>query len=532
VNNDPARSVTRSARTVSLAVLGSRVLGLIREQVMAALFGASREFDAFVTAFRIPNLLRDLFAEGALSAAFVTTFTHKLTKEGDRAAWRLANLVLNALLIVLALLTLLGVLAAPWLVNIIAPGFRAIEGKTELTILLTRIMFPFILLIALASLAMGILNAKKRFGIPASASMLFNLGSIIGGVTFAFLLAPGFLHDRSVAGRAMVGIAIGTLIGGAAQWLIQVPSLRRVGYRYEPILNWRDEGLRRVMNLLGPSVIGVAAVQINVFVNNWFASYFENGAVSWLNCAFRLMQFPIGVFGVAIATAALPTVSAHVARGDIDQFRTTLSRAIRLAIFLCVPAACGLAVLARPIIAVIYQHGRFTPSATAQTALCLQAYAIGLAGYAAIKVLAPAFYVFGDSRTPMYVALFSVVVNAMLNFIFAWKLNWGAPGLALATSAVALTNFVLLLIFMRRKIQRLELAALLRSLVKIVGASAAMSVAAWYTHVQLVGHRYLDLAISISVAVVVFGVVCRLLRVEEFYELRAALRLRTKQTNP
>ena len=180
---------------------------------------------------------------------------------------------------------------------------------------------------------MGILNAKKRFGIPASASMLFNLGSIIGGVAFAFLLAPGFLHDRSQAGRAMVGMAIGTLIGGAAQWLIQVPSLRRVGYRYEPILDWHDPGLRHVMNLLGPSVIGVAAVQINVFVNNWFASYFENGAVSWLNCAFRLMQFPIGLFGVAIATAALPTVSAHVARGDIAQFRTTLSRAIRLAMF-------------------------------------------------------------------------------------------------------------------------------------------------------------------------------------------------------
>ncbi|MGD0016352.1 MAG: murein biosynthesis integral membrane protein MurJ [Verrucomicrobiia bacterium] len=532
MTDNSSTSVARSARTVSLAVLGSRVLGLIREQVMAALFGASREFDAFVTAFRIPNLLRDLFAEGALSAAFVTTFTHKLTKEGDRSAWRLANLVLNALLVVLSAFTLLGIFAAPWLVNVIAPGFRSIEGKTELTVMLTRIMFPFVLMIALASLAMGILNAKKRFGIPASASMLFNLGSIIGGVAFAFLLAPGFLHDHSQAGRAMIGMAIGTLIGGAAQWLIQLPSLRRVGYRYEPILDWHDPGLRHVMNLLGPSVIGAAAVQINVFVNNWFASYFENGAVTWLNCAFRLMQFPIGLFGVAIATATLPTVSAHVARGDIAQFRTTLSRAMRLAIFLCVPAACGLTVLAHPIIAVIYQHGRFTPGATEQTALCLQAYAIGLAGYAAVKVLAPAFYAFGDSRTPMYVALFSVVVNATLNPIFAWKLNWGAPGLAFATSTVALTNFVLLLFFMRRKIQRLELAVLLRSLVKIVAASATMSVAALLTHHALATHRYLDLAISIGVAVVVFGVTCRLLKVEELDELLAALQLGTKQIEP
>jgi putative peptidoglycan lipid II flippase len=191
-----------------------------------------------------------------------------------------------------------------------------------------------------------------------------------------------------------------------------------------------------------------------------------------------------------------------------------------------------LAVLARPIIAVIYQHGRFTPGATAQTALCLQAYAIGLAGYAAVKVLAPAFYAFGDSRTPMYVALFSVVVNATLNSFFTWKLHWGPAGLALSTSVIALTNLALLLIFMRRKIQRLGLAALLRSVVKVVAASAVMSVAAWYTHVQLVGHRYLDLAGSIAVAVVVFGAACRLLRVEEFDELRAALRLGTKQTKP
>ena len=524
------QNVTRSARTVSLAILGSRVLGLVREQVLAALFGASREFDAFVTAFRIPNLLRDLFAEGALSAAFVTTFSQKLSTEGDKSAWRLANIVLNALIIILGLITVVGIILAPWLVRLIAPGFSEIPGKTELTIRLTRIMFPFLLMIAIAALAMGILNAKHRFGVPASASMMFNVGSILGGLAFAFLLAPNFLHDPAMAGRAMMGMAIGTLIGGAAQWLIQVPSLRRVGYRYEATLNWRDPGFRHVMNLLGPSVIGTAAVQINIFVNNWFASYFENGAVSLLNCAFRLVQFPIGVFGVAIATAALPTISAQVARGDIAQFRATLSRAIRLAMFLCLPAACGLVVLAHPIIAVIYQHGRFTPEAAARTALCLQAYAIGLTGYAAIKVLAPAFYAFGDSRTPMYVAFFSVVVNVALNSFFTLKLHWGAPGLAFATSIVALTNIVLLLFFMRRKIQRFELATLLRSLVKIAAASAVMSAAALLTHQALAAHRYVDLAVSIGAAVLVFSGCCKLLRVEEFSELLGALKLSRRQT--
>jgi len=295
----PADTIGRSARTVSLAVLGSRVLGLVREQVLAALFGAGREFDAFVTAFRIPNLLRDLFAEGALSAAFVTTFTKKLTTDGDTGAWRIANLVLNALLVILSGITIIGILAAPVIVKLIAPGFADVPGKLELTVMLTRIMFPFLLLIALAALAMGMLNAKQRFGIPASASMMFNIGSILGGVGLAFWLDP------HLGPRAMIGMSIGTLIGGAAQLLIQIPSLFAVGYRYQPILDWRDPDFRRVLTLLGPAVLGVAAVQINVFVDNWFASFFGNGAVAWLNCAFRLMQFPIGLFGVAIAVVTV-----------------------------------------------------------------------------------------------------------------------------------------------------------------------------------------------------------------------------------
>ncbi|MCX7915917.1 MAG: murein biosynthesis integral membrane protein MurJ, partial [Verrucomicrobiae bacterium] len=203
----------RAARTVGLAVLGSRVLGLVREQILAGLFGASRELDAFLTAFRIPNLLRDLFAEGALSAAFVTTFTAKLTREGDQAAWRLANNVLNALLLVVSLITLAGWIGAPWLVRWLAPGFAAVPGKLELTVQLTRIMLPFLLLVALAALAMGMLNAKRKFGIPASASMMFNLGSILGGVGLAFWFDP------QLGPRALIGMSIGTLIGGAAQWL-------------------------------------------------------------------------------------------------------------------------------------------------------------------------------------------------------------------------------------------------------------------------------------------------------------------------
>ena len=511
-------SVVRSARTVSLAVLGSRVLGLVREMVLAALFGPHMEFDAFITAFRIPNLLRDLFAEGALSAAFVTTFSQKLEKEGDKAAFRLANLVLNGLFVVLSIITLLGILAAPWLVRFIAPGFAAIPGKLELTTRLTQIMFPFLLMVAMAALAMGMLNAKHRFGVPASASMMFNIGSLIGSVGLAYWFDPKF------GAAAMTGVALGTLIGGAAQWLVQVPTLHAVGYRYEPILDWHDEGFRRVIRLLGPSILGAAAVQINVFVDNWFASFFGNGAVTWLNCSFRLMQFPIGIFGVALGVATLPTASAHIARGEMDEFRKVLGRSIRLAFFLCIPAACGLALLAGPIIAVVYQHGKFDAAATVQTAFCLQAFAIGLAGYAAIKVIAPTFYAFGDSRTPMYVALFSIVVNIGLDYVFAVLLKMQTAGLALSTSCVALVNFFLLLLLMRRRIGRIEGRQLLIACLRITGAALAMTAAAYGVHTLLAFNRYLDVAGSMVVALLVFGAACKLLRVEEFGELLGVLR--------
>ena len=527
-------SVARSARTVSLAVLGSRVLGLVREQVLAALFGANREFDAFVTAFRIPNLLRDLFAEGALSAAFVTTFSQKLSSEGDKSAWHLANLVLNALIIVLGVVTVIGIIISPWLVRLIAPGFAQIPGKVELTTSLTRIMFPFLLMVALAALAMGMLNAKHRFGVPASASMMFNVGSVLGGLAFAFMLAPGFLHNPSLAGRAMIGMSIGTLIGGALQWIVQIPSLRSVGYHYEATLNWRDPGFRQVLSLLGPSVIGTAAVQMNIFVDQWFASWPTmsgpngSGAVTWLNCAFRLMQFPIGIFGVAIGVATLPTVSAHAARGDMVKFRKTLARSIRLAFFLCVPAACGMWVLATPIISAIYQHGKFDAFATAQTAACVRAFAIGLVAYAAIKIIAPTFYALGDSRTPMFVTVASVVVNAGTDYLFAITFGMKTAGLALSTSTVALCNFFLLLALMRRKIGRIEVSTLLRSFAKVATAAAIMTAATYGTHRLCEFNRYLDMLVSMGVAVIVFGASCKLLRVTELGEALGVMRTGAK----
>jgi putative peptidoglycan lipid II flippase len=519
-------SVTRSASVVSLGVMGSRVMGLVREVVLAALFGASREFDAFLMAFRIPNLLRDLFAEGALSAAFVSTFTQKFARDGEKSAWRLANLVTNALLLIVGAVVLLGIFATPWIVNAIAPGFREIAGKTELTVTLTRIMFPFLLLISLAALAMGVLNSRQKFGIPANASTMFNIAAIAFGVPLGYFLDPNF------GPRALYGVAIGTLIGGAAQWLFQVPSLFKVGYRYEPALDWRDDDFRNVVRLVGPATLGIAAVQINIFVDNFFASFFGNGAVSWLNCAFRLMQFPIGVFGVAVGVATLPHVSAHVARGDVDKFRETLGRSVRLVLFLCIPAACGLAILAKPIVALIYQHGRFDASATAETALILQMFAVGLVGYAAIKVVAPAFYAFGDAKTPARVAMASIFVNGFLDWLFAMRWKMGPSGLALSTSAVALTNFAWLLVLMRRKIGKLDGQKLAQSAIRIGGASAVMTMAVIFV-ADFLAQTFGNVSIAARAAVVfgaigagllAFGASCKLLRVEELGELMAVLR--------
>lgn len=478
-----APRLARSTAIVGSAVLASRVLGLVREQVFAAFFGAGRELDAFVTAFRIPNLFRDLFAEGALSAAFVTTFAQKLEREGERSAWRLANLVVHALLLVVGGLVAIGMLYAGGWVDVIAPGFAETPGKTELTVSLTRIMFPFLLLVALAAVAMGMLNAKERFGVAASASSFFNLGSIVVGVATAWWLEPEYMSglwrgeagtNGAAAARAISGMAVGTLVGGALQLLVQVPSLYRLGYRYRPEISFTDPGLRRVLALMAPATIGAAAVQVNVMVNNNFASTLGDGAVSWLNVAFRFTQLPIGLFGVAVGVVALPAISRSVAREDAGSFNATVARALRLVFALTLPAAVGLAVLAPEVIGLVYEHGRFGPHDTAMAAQALVAYTIGLAGYANIKVIVPAFYALGDARTPALVSCASILVNAGLNWWAIHRLGLGHVSLALVTSAVALLNFAALFFVLVGRIGRLPIGS---AAARIALASLGVAVA-------------------------------------------------------
>src|SRR5438046_397935 len=312
------RASTRATGIVGMAVLRSRVLGLIREMVFAGLFGAGRNLDAFLMAFRLPNLLRDLFAEGALSTAFITTFSKKIAVEGDESAWRLANKVATLTAVFMSAVTLLGILFAPHLVALLTWGSWP-PDKTALTILLTRIMWPFMLLVSLAALVMGILNAKHVFGPPAMASSYFNLGSIIGGVAIGWWLDPPF------GARCLTGLAFGTLIGGGWQLIAQLPSLRHVGYRYCADFQWGDEGVRTVLALMGPAVIAASAVQVNVLINSGFAASLGNGPVSWLNLAFRLMQLPLGIFVVAIGTVTMPLVATSAAIGNIDEFPAILA---------------------------------------------------------------------------------------------------------------------------------------------------------------------------------------------------------------
>jgi putative peptidoglycan lipid II flippase len=535
-------SVARAAGIVSLAVMASRILGLVREVVFAKLFGASASFanDAYVIAFRIPNLLRDLFAEGALSSAFVTVFSDYLVTKGEKEAFRLSNLVVNALLLILGILVTLGVIFAPELVTLIAHGFQANPEKFALTVKMTRIMMPFILLVALAAQAMGLLNSRGHFGMPALSASFFNVGSIIGGLFFAVILTGrDFAHPvRAIVEHpteGIIGMAYGVLIGGFLQFAVQWPVLRKTGFRYRLLVSFTDPGVRRVFQLMGPAVIGAAAVQINVLINSNFASSVPgNGAISWLSYAFRLMQFPIGVFGVAIATATLPSISKSAALEDMDAFRHTMASSIRLTFLLTIPSAVGLIVLGRPIIALIYEGNKFHPDDTTHTAGALACYAIGLAGYSAIKILAPAFYALKDARTPMLISLLSIAINFAMNWSLVGLLQ--ERGLALSTSVVALLNFALLYFIMQKRIQGIEGSRTAGAIVKILLASAVMAAACWAVS-QGVYHfagdnrvaRLINVMASVSAGAGVFYLVAYWLGVEELKSAVGAIGGRFKR---
>jgi putative peptidoglycan lipid II flippase len=516
------RRFLRAAGLVSAATLLSRLLGVVREQVFAALLGAGLHSDAFRIAFLIPNLLRDLFAEGALSAAFVPTYARALHEGGPASAHRLASRLLTLLAAVLGALVVLGLVLTEPLVSALAPGFDEIPRKAELTVFLTRVMLPFLPLVSFAAVAMGMLNAEGRFGRPALAPAMFNVAAIACGLALA---AAGLRLDQVV-----LGWAIGTLLGGLAQLLVQVPELRRGGWRFKAEWAPRDAGLRQIGRLMAPATVGLAAVQINIFVSRIFASH-EPGAVSWLDYAFRILYLPIGIFGVALGTIATSGLARQAASGDLDGVRRILRQSLRMVAFLTLPATAGLIVSGEPIVRLLYQRGRFGAGDTAHTATALALYAVGLAAYTAVKVLAPAFYALGTPRVPLLASAAAVVTN--LAVILALHGRLGYRAVALGTGLGSILNVLILLVSFERTVGGLRGGGLAPALAKMLAAAALMTPATWgavrLSESWAGAGAWITLArglFPVAVGVACYGLAALALRIPEVAQLRAAFRRR------
>jgi putative peptidoglycan lipid II flippase len=514
--------VARKAGVVGAATMLSRLLGLVREQVMATLFGAGLATDAFNVAFRIPNLLRDLFAEGAMSSAFVPTFTEYQQRRGEADAWALGRQLMATLLAVLLVVCLIGYLLTPWLVRLFAPGFASVPGKIDLTVQLTRVMLPFLPAVALAAAAMGMLNARDSFAVPALAPSMLNLGMVVFGITLIPVV-------ESFGQPAILAMALGVLIGGFGQLAFQLPALHRKGFRLRAELPRGHPGVRRVARLMLPATIGLAATQVNLLVSTLIASLLEQGSVSWLGYAFRIMQLPIGVFGVALATVSLPALAKAAVDQDVAALKGTLSATLRLVFLLTVPAALWLAVMAVPVIELLYQHGRFGPLDTARTAGALVMYCVGLPAFAAVGVLTRTFYALGDTRTPVRASLVSVVLNLGLNLLFIGPLRFLGlehTGLALATSVTSVANLLQLAGYLRRRVGPLEGRRMLNTLWR-VGLAATLATFCCAVALRaarpLLGHGWLPETLEVAGGMLLAAatglLAMKLLRVEELATL-------------
>ncbi len=431
-------NLLRALATVSGMTLLSRVLGFVRDFVIARSFGAGLMTDAFFVAFRLPNLLRRLFAEGAFSQAFVPILAEYRNRRGEDETRHLVDRVASILFLLLILVSALGIAAAPVLIALTAPGFSADAEKFQLTVELTRITFPYILFMSLVALAAGILNTWSRFALPAFTPVLLNLSFI----AMALFAAPWF--DPPI-----LALAWAVLLGGALQLSIQLPALARIGMlpRFDP--NWRDEGLRRILKLMAPAVVGVSVSQISLLINTIFASFLESGSVSWLYYADRLMEFPAGLLGAALGTILLPSLAKTHADGQSGEFSALLDWGLRLTLMLTLPASLALAMLAVPLLSTMFQHGAFAAADVLRTREALVAYSLGLTGLILVKVLAPGFYARQDIRTPVRIAVITLALTQVMNLIFIGWLKHA--GLALSIGLASCLNAGMLWQGLRRR---------------------------------------------------------------------------------
>ena len=443
-------SVVKAAGLIGVATFSSRILGFIRDMVLARLFGATVAADAFYVAFRVPSLLRELFAEGSMSAAFIPVFTEYHQQKTKREAWELASAVFTTLLTIVTATVLVGIAVTPVIVWYLAPGFHEEPAKLNLAIALSRVMFPYLIFISLAALAMGILNSLRAFAAPAFSPLFLNI-FIIGCALFVSPQLP----------EPIVGVAIGVVAGGAAQFAMQLPGLYRRGF----LFGWRFEpghpGVRRIGRLMVPSLLGLSVTQINLTVSTILASFFAGGP-TYLFYGMRLIQFPLGIFGVALATAILPTLSAQAARGAMDELRATFGFGLRMILFIILPAMVGLILLRTPIVHLFFEHGTFTAHDTAETALAVLCYAVGLWAFGGVRIIVAAFYSLQDTKTPAISAAIAVGANLVFSLLLMSYL--GAAGLALATALAAMVNGGILIVVLNRRLGGVEWGSVGRSL--------------------------------------------------------------------
>jgi len=506
------RSVLKSTSMISTLTIVSRIFGYVRDSRINYLLGTGPLADAYTIAFRIPNTLRRLVGEGAVSAAFIPVFSEYL-KEGRREeAWKFVHALVSAAIILVSIVTILGIVFSPTIVGLFASKeFVGNSEKIRATVALNRIMFPYIAFVSLSALSMGILNSFNRFAASAFAPVLLNLSII------AFSFCSGFFANPAMA------LAVGVVIGGVLQIGIQIPSLVRNGWRFRWLWNLAHPGVRRVAKLLGPRLFGIGIVQVDVLVGMRFATAMVEGSAAAISTADRVMELVLGGYAIALSTAILPLLARQSIENRIGEMKNTISFSLRLVLFITLPATVGLILLRVPIIEVLFQHGKFDSSSTALTAWPLLFFAIGLSAFSMMKIIVQAFYALHDTWTPVLVAVSSLMLNIVLNFLFFHPLQNGGP--ALATSLAAFFDTILLLIIFRRRHGRLGLGAVRTSCIKFAVASAVMAVIVYFT-IHYPGvyagaklHRALALGATIAVAAGAYFGMARLLHVDELREI-------------
>ncbi len=464
---DEKGNITKAAGIMSVATFISRVLGFVKDMILAVYFGATGLSDTFFVAFRIPNLLRELFAEGSMSSAFIPVLTEYQTKNGKDEAKRLVRITFTFIMIFVGLICLIGIIFAPSIVTAIAPGFLSMPEKFSLTVLLTRVMFPFLLFISLAALIMGALNSRRIFFIPALAPAMLNISIIVTVISLA-----------SKMEQPIIAVAIGVALGGFVQFAFQIPSFLKSGYSIRPEYDLRHPGLKKMSILMLPATMGMAVNQINIFVSTILASYLAAGSITYLYYSMRLIQFPIGIFGVAMGMAVLPTLSEHAVKGEYDKLRDDFSFALRLLFFITIPAMTGLIALREPIVNILFQRGKFDYAATAGTADALLFYSLGIWAIVGVRIVTVSFYSMQDTKTPIKILVVTVMTNIILSLILMRPLKHS--GLALANALASTVNFILLFYFLRKKLERLGARRIIKSFLKISFASVAMGAAGWF----------------------------------------------------